>query len=234
MTASTANSQALKFRICSTDEENERVFGTLKWAGALPDWDGPVKGERPSAYLILLCDLALGKNKLQDDGITAQTIMLGAVEMGYGGCMLGNVERKRLAELLDIDTAKYSIDLVLALGKPKEKVVVVPLGRTETCAITGTRSRSIMCRKEVLMRLSCETFQLSHCLARISPRFCKQLMMFHCLIGLRQNLFLVNGQKLPVFHDQFPVDDGMLYVGSRGALDHGIDETSGRRQMGLV
>lgn len=116
MTASTANSQALKFRICSTDEENERVFGTLKWAGALPDWDGPVKGERPSAYLILLCDLALGKNKLQDDGITAQTIMLGAVE------------RKRLAELLDIDTAKYSIDLVLALGKPKEKVVVVPVG----------------------------------------------------------------------------------------------------------
>ena len=79
MTASTANSQALKFRICSTDEENERVFGTLKWAGALPDWDGPVKGERPSAYLIILCDLALGKNKLQDNGITAQTIMLGAV-----------------------------------------------------------------------------------------------------------------------------------------------------------
>jgi len=117
-----------EFRICSTDEENERVFGTLKWAGALPDWDGPVKGERPSAYLIILCDLALGKNKLQDDGITAQTIMLGAVEMGYGGCMLGNVERKRLAELLDIDTAKYSIDLVLALGKPKEKVVVVPVG----------------------------------------------------------------------------------------------------------
>ena len=102
MTASTANSQALKFRICSTDEENERVFGTLKWAGALPDWDGPVKGERPSAYLIILCDLALGKNKLQDNGITAQTIMLGAVEMGYGGCMLGNVERKRLAELLDV------------------------------------------------------------------------------------------------------------------------------------
>ena len=61
MTASTANSQALKFRICSTEEENEQVFGTLKWAGALPDWDGPVKGERPSAYPIILCDLPLGR-----------------------------------------------------------------------------------------------------------------------------------------------------------------------------
>lgn len=128
LTASTANSQALKFRLCCTEEENEKVFGTLKWAGALPDWDGPEKGERPSAYIIILCDLSLGKNKLQDDGIAAQTIMLGAVEMGYGGCMLGNVERGKLASLLGIDTCKYSIDLVLALGKPKEKVVLVPVG----------------------------------------------------------------------------------------------------------
>ena len=53
--------------------------------------------------------------------------MLGAVEKGYGGCILANVKRGRLAELLGIDTEKYSIDLVLALGKPKEEVVVVPV-----------------------------------------------------------------------------------------------------------
>lgn len=128
LTASTANSQALKFRICYTEEENAKVFETLKWAGALPDWDGPKEGERPAAYIIILCDLSLGRNKLQDDGIAAQTIMLGATEMGYGGCMLGNVERTRLAGLLGIDTEKYSIDLVLALGKPKETVVIVPVG----------------------------------------------------------------------------------------------------------
>lgn len=128
LTPSTANSQALKFMICNSPEDNEKVFKTLKWAGALPDWDGPVAGERPAAYIIVLCDLSLGKNKLQDDGIAAQTIMLGAAEMGYGGCMLGNVLRSQLAEFLNIDTDRYSIDLVLALGKPKETVKVVPAG----------------------------------------------------------------------------------------------------------
>lgn len=126
-TASAANSQALKFRLCNTPEENAKVFDTLSWAGALPDWDGPDKGERPSAYIIILCDLSLGKNKLYDDGITAQTIMLGAVEKGYGGCILGNVRRSELAEALSIDSSLYSIDLVLALGKPKEEVVIVPM-----------------------------------------------------------------------------------------------------------
>lgn len=125
LTPSTSNSQALKFRLCNTPEETDKVYETLGWAGALPEWDGPEKGERPSAYIVILCDLSLGKNKLYDDGIAAQTMMLGAVENGYGGCILGNVQRSRLAEALGIDPTLYSIDLVLALGKPKEEVVIV-------------------------------------------------------------------------------------------------------------
>lgn len=124
---SAANAQALKFKLCSDPATNAKVFESLSWAGALPDWDGPEEGERPAAYIIILCDLALGKNKLYDDGITAQTMMLGAVEKGYGGCIFGNVRRSLLAESLQIDPSRYAIDLVLALGKPKEEVVVVPV-----------------------------------------------------------------------------------------------------------
>lgn len=127
MTASTANSQALKFRIVNTEEENALVFPCLSWAGALPDWDGPGEGERPSAYIIVAEDKTLGKNKLIDVGITAQTIMLGAVEKGYGGCMLANVQRERLAQDLELNQDRYGIHLVLALGKPKETVKVVPV-----------------------------------------------------------------------------------------------------------
>ncbi len=122
---STVNSQPLRFRLVNTKEENDKVFGCLAWAGLLKDWNGPAEGERPSAYIVILCDLSVGKDKRYDDGIAAQTIMLGATEKGYGGCIFGSVKREKLAELLDIDTEKYSVDLVLALGKPKETVEIV-------------------------------------------------------------------------------------------------------------
>lgn len=127
MTAATANFQALKFKIVNNPEDNAKVFGTLAWAGALPEWDGPEEGERPAAYIVVLCDTTIAKTLKVDVGITSQTIMLGAVEMGYGGCMLGNVNRSELAEKLGIDTERFTIELVLALGKPKEEVKVVPV-----------------------------------------------------------------------------------------------------------
>lgn len=121
------NAQPLKFKLTNTPEENGKVFETLGWAAALPDWAGPEEGERPSAYITILCDLSIGKNKLQDNGIASHVIMLGAVEKGLGGCIIATVNRKKLAENLNIDTERYSIDLVLALGKPKETVVMVPV-----------------------------------------------------------------------------------------------------------
>ncbi len=133
-TASTVNSQALKYVLINNEEYNEKVFETLAWAGMLKEWDGPEKGERPSAYIIILCDLALGHNKSTDVGIAAQTILLGAVEKGFGGCMLGSIKREQLAESLNIDLKKYTIDLVVALGKPKETIKIVDLPESKSTA----------------------------------------------------------------------------------------------------
>ena len=119
-----ANGQVLKYFISNEPKLNSKIFETLGWAGYLKDWDGPAEGERPSAYIIMVSDLALGKDRKHDEGIAAQTIMLGAVEKGYGGCMLGNVNRDKLATNIGLDTEKYRIELVLALGKPKEEVVI--------------------------------------------------------------------------------------------------------------
>lgn len=127
MTASTSNSQALRFYISCDEQTNAKIFSTLHWAGVLPEWDGPTEGERPTGYIVILCDLERGKNKMWDDGITAQTMMLGAVEKGYGGCMFGSVDRSKLLDLLGLSPEKYSVDLVLALGKPMEEVRIVPV-----------------------------------------------------------------------------------------------------------
>lgn len=121
---STANSQALKFALVTEPGKKQKVFESLGWAGALPEWNGPEEGERPAAYILVLCDQSIAKNKPIDDGIVAQTIMLGAVEKEFGGCIFGNVQRNELAQSLGIDADKYTIDLVLALGRPKERVVI--------------------------------------------------------------------------------------------------------------
>ncbi|MFW5863800.1 MAG: nitroreductase family protein, partial [Desulfohalobiaceae bacterium] len=46
---------------------------------------------------------------------------------GYGGCMLGAVNRRRLAEVLDLEE-QYKILLVLALGRPAEEIILEEVG----------------------------------------------------------------------------------------------------------
>ena len=128
LTGCTANCQPLKYRIIRTPEDCAAIFPCLSWAGALKDWDGPEKGERPSAYIVILCDLTVAKNKQWDEGIAAQTLMLAAAEKGYGGCMIGSCRRSEILSILKLNPENYSVGLVLALGKPKEEVRLVPVG----------------------------------------------------------------------------------------------------------
>lgn len=123
LSPSGANRQAIKYVLSNTNQSNEKIFNTLAWAGYLKDWKGPIEGERPSAYIVMLKDLSLGQSTPQDEGIAAQSILLGAVEKGLGGCILANINRKQLAAELNLDD-KYQIVLVIALGTPKEEVVL--------------------------------------------------------------------------------------------------------------
>ena len=127
LSASGANRQPLKYILCCDPETNAAIFPHLGWAGYLKDWAGPAKGERPTAYVIILGDTQVAPSHGCDHGIAAQSIMLGATERGLGGCMIGSIKRKKLRETLNIPE-RYEIALVLALGKPKEKVVIEPVG----------------------------------------------------------------------------------------------------------
>ena len=126
-TASAANRQPLKYILSSEPEMNARIFSCLAWAGYLKDWDGPAPGERPSAYIVILLDESIAKNCLCDDGIAAQTILLGAVEKGIGGCMIASIQREKLGLELEIPD-HFEIRLVLALGKPAERAELEDLG----------------------------------------------------------------------------------------------------------
>ncbi len=125
-TASAANRQPLKYLLSNDPRTNERIFPCLAWAAYLTDWPGPAPGERPTAYIVLLVDTRITKDWWCDDGIAAQTILLGAVERGLGGCMIGAVQRERLRQALGIPE-HLLIRLVIALGKPAETVVIEDL-----------------------------------------------------------------------------------------------------------
>jgi len=105
------------------DLENSLIFEHLAWAGYLPDWPGPVEGERPSAYIIMLGDKQISPSFDFDHGIAAQSILLGAVEKGLGGCMIGSIQRPKLRKILNIPD-RYEILLVIALGRPIETVIL--------------------------------------------------------------------------------------------------------------
>jgi nitroreductase len=123
MSASAANLQPLKYVLVNEPKRNNLVFPHLRWAGYLKDWDGPAEGERPAAYIIVLGDREISTNFFWDHGIACQSILLGACEKGLGGCMLGLVDWQGLRGALKIPD-RYELLTVVALGKPKETVVL--------------------------------------------------------------------------------------------------------------
>ena len=127
LASSGRNIQPLKYALCSEPAAVAAIFPTLAWAGYLPEWGGPREGERPTAYIVILGDTTLSQAFGVDEGLAVQNIMLGAVEKGLGGCILGSVQRERVRALLGIPE-RYEILHVIALGKPKESVVLDPVG----------------------------------------------------------------------------------------------------------
>jgi len=124
LTPSAANRQPLKYVLSCSEARNREIFECLAWAGYLPDWPGPAETERPTAYVVVLTDSRIADTADTDVGIAAQTLLLGAAERGFGGSRFGSVKRGDLARALSLPQ-HLKISLVIALGKPKENVVLV-------------------------------------------------------------------------------------------------------------
>ena len=130
LSASATNRQPLKFMIVDDEKGCSRVFPSLRWAGYLKDWDGPTTGEQPSAYIIILGDKNISTNYWVDHGIAAQSILLGATEAGFGGCIIASIDLEKLYKEVSLPE-HLEILLVIALGKPGEKVIIDPVNNND-------------------------------------------------------------------------------------------------------
>ncbi len=123
---SAGNKQPLRFILSTSPQDNDAIFDCLKWAAYLKDWSGPTQAERPSAYIVMLNTAKDWDFAKFDLGIMGQTMLLGAVEKGLGGCMVGAIDRDRLRAHFAL-APELEVSLVLALGKPAEEVRLVDL-----------------------------------------------------------------------------------------------------------
>ena len=119
------NLQPLKYRLVTDTEECARMVENTRWASSL-EKKLPPKGHEPSGFIVICHDLTVAEQKpifLIDVGIVAQTMMLGAVERGFGGCIIGSGNSETLATLLHLPSHLVPV-LVLGLGVPEETVVL--------------------------------------------------------------------------------------------------------------
>ncbi len=154
---SARNAQPWQYAIVTDPLHCEAIFPHLGWAGYLTDWKGPQPGEQPAAYVLCLLhhDWLKGPEKEAhfDLGITSQNLLLGAMEKGFGGCRIAafSPHLEKLFSLPD----NLSLELVIALGKPAEKVVVEELKKDVKYWQSGSRTHHVPKRslEDVLVEL---------------------------------------------------------------------------------
>ena len=122
---SATNMQPLKYLLYNDPKWNAVIFPHLVIGDE--KCGPPVDGEKPSAYIIILHDTTIDMHGRIDHGIAATYILLAAAEKGIGGFMLGWIQRDKIVKALNIPP-RYKVLLVIALGKPKEKVVLEMVG----------------------------------------------------------------------------------------------------------
>lgn len=121
VTPSSKNIQPLKYLLLNDKADTDFVFERLKWAWYLKDWNGPTQEQRPPSYIVMLLDKNLNENAMIDAGIASQTILLGAVEQGLGGCIIRTVNRYEIQKHFKLP-GHLEIILVIALGEPDQVV----------------------------------------------------------------------------------------------------------------
>ena len=122
---SARNSQTLRYTLVSSQSLCHKIFPHTAWAGAIP-WS-PTLEEGPKAYIListlkenLLSPITLGI----DIGIACQNILLKATEIGFGGCLIGAFNKLDVSKTLDLDMDTYNPQILVALGKPTDKVIL--------------------------------------------------------------------------------------------------------------
>ncbi len=127
---SARNRQALRFRPVLSDEA-PKVLPLIRLGGALPELHLPVAGTEPNAFIVICATVPEDRDLDIDLGISAQSMLLQAAEMGLNGICIGAFDRQRLREALGLPLEPL---LVVAIGKGIEHIELVEVNASAPLA----------------------------------------------------------------------------------------------------
>ena len=123
------NQQALRFKLVTHDTGAEKVLANIKLGGALPELHLPFEGTEPEAFIIICSTVPENKILDIDLGISAQSMLLKAVEMGLNGIMIGAYNKENIKKEFDLP---YEPVLIVAIGKGTENIRLVEINEDES------------------------------------------------------------------------------------------------------
>ena len=125
-TPSAMNQQALRFRPVLKDEAHE-LLPHIRLGGALPELKLPLAGEEPNAFIVVCSDVT-GRYVDIDLGISAQSMLLKAAEIGLNGICIAAFNHEAVKEALHLNIEPV---LIIAIGRGKEKIELVEISADE-------------------------------------------------------------------------------------------------------
>lgn len=117
----------LRFRPVNSSEAT-KVLPYIRLGGALPELSLPLPGTEPNAFIIICSTVPESKNVYIDLGISAQSMLLRAVEMGLAGVCIGAFDKECIKRELSLTHEPL---MILAIGRSCEDIRLVEIGEGE-------------------------------------------------------------------------------------------------------
>lgn len=122
--ASSVNMQRLRFHPVVKGPEADIVLRHIRLGRGLPELHLPFPGTEPEAFILVASSAAETPGLDIDLGISLQSMLLKAVDLGLGGIIIRNFDREELKGELALP---MDLLAVVAIGKPAETVRLVPV-----------------------------------------------------------------------------------------------------------
>lgn len=126
--ASARNRQVLRFRMVTGDEAHE-VLPFISMGSGLKELSLPLQGEEPNAFIIVCSETEPRTSTFIDLGISVQSMLLQATEIGLNGLCILSFDKERIKETLGLP---YEPLMVVAIGKSAERHRLVEISAGES------------------------------------------------------------------------------------------------------